>query len=163
MKQRQYRFSALAAVLAMLTLSVPATAGEQVPFKGQSSGVVKTVGFDPVAGIVYVHGEGTGTATHLGYFTVTGDVQIHLPAPGIVLGTYTLTAANGDKIFLTMGGRGIDSTHGLGNFLVIGGTGRFQGATGNYQQIITFAAGDPSTAAVAYTEVFEGTISSGGQ
>ena len=56
MKQRLYRFRALAAVLAALTLSGPATAGEQVPFKGQSSGVATTVGFDPVAGIVYVHG-----------------------------------------------------------------------------------------------------------
>jgi hypothetical protein len=161
MNQRLYRFNTLAAVLTALTLSGPAIAGEQVPFKGQSSGVVTTVGFDPIAGIVYAHGEGTGTATHLGYFTVTGDVQIHLAA-GIVLGTYTLTAANGDKLFLTMGGGGLDATHGFANFVVIGGTGRFQGATGTYKQIITFAAPQPQNP-VAYTEVLEGTISFGGQ
>jgi hypothetical protein len=166
MKQRLYRFRALAAVLAALTMSAPATAREQVPFKGQSSGVATTVGFDPVAGIVYVHGEATGTATHLGYFTFTGNVEIHLSAGnpfGIVLGTATITAANGDKLFLTSGGVGIDTTHGLGTFTVVGGTGRFQGATGTYQQIITFAATGIVEGSIAYTEVLEGTISSGGQ
>ena len=164
MKQRLYRFRALAAVLAALTLSGPATAGEQVPFKGQSSGVVTTVGFDPVAGIVYVHGVGEGEATHLGHFSVTGDVKIHL-ATGIVLGTYTLTAANGDMLFLTMSGGGTDPTHGFGTFTFVGGTGRFQGATGSYQQTIAFAAqGLPGTSqTIPYTEVLEGTISSGHQ
>jgi hypothetical protein len=80
-----------------------------------------------------------------------------------VLGTATITAANGDKLFLTSGGVGIDTTHGLGTFTVVGGTGRFQGATGTYQQIITFAAKGIVEGSIAYTEVLEGTISSGGQ
>ena len=166
MKQRLYRFRALAAVLAALTLSGPATAGEQVPFKGQSSGVVTTVGFDPVAGIVYVHGVGKGEATHLGYFSVTTDVQIHFPTGivfGIVLGTSTLTAANGDMLFAKLVGYGVDPTHGLGTFTILGGTGRFQGATGSYQQTITFLALPGTSETIPYTEVLEGTISSGHQ
>ncbi len=59
MKQRLYGFSILVAVLAALILSAPATAAaKQVPFIGRSSGVVRAVGFDPVAGIAYTRVEG---------------------------------------------------------------------------------------------------------
>src|SRR5438034_5203050 len=101
MKQRVYGFRILAAVLAALILSGLASAGESVPFKGQSSGVITTVGFDPVAGIVYTHEVGEGEATHLGHFALTGDAKIYLPS-GMVEETLTLTAANGDKLFLTL-------------------------------------------------------------
>ncbi len=158
MKQRLHGFSVLAAVLAALTLSGPATARESVPFKGQSSGVVMAVGFDPVAGIAYSHVEGEGEATHLGHFTVTGNVAVVL-ATGIPLGTWTLTAANGDMLFLAMGGFGIDPTHGFGAFTVVGGTGRFKGATGYYQQIITFAVPPGTADNIRYSDVLTGTIS----
>ena len=163
MKQRLYWFSVLAAVLVALSLSGPAmAAGQQVPFKGRSSGVVTAVGFDPVAGIAYSQVEGEGQATHLGRFTVTADVAVTV-ATGIPQGTWTLTAANGDMLFLTMGGHGIDPTHGFGAFTVVGGTGRFQGATGYYEQIITFATDPGSSPSTAYTDVLEGTISFGHQ
>jgi hypothetical protein len=162
MKRRLYGFSALAAVLAALTLSGPATAaGKQVPFKGQSSGVVTAVGFDPVAGIAYTLVEGEGEATHLGRFTVTGDVAVDV-ATGIPQGTWTLTAANGDMLFLEMGGHGIDETHGFGAFTIVGGTGRFEGATGYYEQIITFAVPLGTADVIPYTDVLAGTISSVG-
>jgi hypothetical protein len=52
----------------------------------------------------------------------------------------TLTAANGDTLVLSMVGRGgSDPTHGFGTSTVVGGTGRFQGTTGSYEQAITFA------------------------
>ena len=85
MKQRLYGFRILTAVLAALTLSGSAIAGEQVTFKGGSSGVVTAVGFDPVAQIAYTHLEGQGQATHLGHFTVTGNVAVKV-ATGIPLG-----------------------------------------------------------------------------
>ena len=74
MKLRIYGFKVLAAVLAALTLSGPAIAGKFVPFKGKSSGVITTVGFDPVNGIAYLHGTGEGEATHLGHFAMAADV-----------------------------------------------------------------------------------------
>jgi hypothetical protein len=158
MKQRLHGFKVLTAVLAALALSWPAAAaGQQVPFKGQSSGVVTTVGFDPVAGIEYTRLTGEGQATHLGRFTVTGYVAIDVAA-GLVQGTFTLTAANGDMLFLLMAGGGIDPTHGFGTFTVVGGTGRFQGATGRYEQAITFAT-PPGPSDIAYTDTLEGTIS----
>ena len=158
MKQRLFGFSVLAAVLAALTLSGPATAREQLPFKGRSSGVVTAVGFDPVAGIAYTYVKGEGQATHLGRFTVTGNVQV-VVATGIAVGTWTLTAANGDMLFLAMGGHGIDATHGFGVFTVVGGTGRFQGVTGHYEQIITFAVPLGTSDIIPYTDALEGTIS----
>jgi hypothetical protein len=148
----------MTALFLTAALAGPASAEEQVSFKGTSSGVVTAVGFDPVAGIAYTHVEGEGHATHLGQFTVTGDVAVDV-ATGIPLGTWTLTAANGDMLFLDMGGHGIDATHGFGAFTVAGGTGRFQGATGYYEQIITFAVPLGSSDIIPYTDVFVGTIS----
>jgi hypothetical protein len=42
------------------------------------------------------------------------------------------------------------------------GTGRFQGATGYYEQIITFALPPGTVEVDAYTDVLEGTISTPG-
>jgi hypothetical protein len=158
MKQRLYGIKVLATILAMLAVSGAANAGKLEPFKGTSRGVVTNVGFDPANGIAYAHGSGEGEATHLGRFTTTGDVSVDL-ATGIVLGTYTLTAANGDMLFLTMRGHGISPVQGSGSFIILGGTGRFQGATGYYESIITFAG--PMAPVVPYFDVFEGAISFG--
>ncbi len=158
MKRRLFGVSVLVAVLAALMLSGLTMAAEkQVPFKGRSSGTVTTLG-PPVGGVVQTRAEGQGQATHLGRFTETGDVGIDV-ATGIPQGTWTLTAANGDMLFLTMTGHGIDETHGFGAFTVVGGTGRFEGATGYYEQIITFAVPLGTSDSIPYSEVFEGTIS----
>ena len=161
MKQRLYGFCILAAVLAALTLSGLATAApKQVPFKGRSSGIVTTVGFDPVAGIAYAQVEGQGQATHLGRFTQTGDAAVDV-VTGNARGTWTLTAANGDSLFLKFEAKPTtDSTHGLAAFTVVGGTGRFQGASGFYEQTITFTV-TPGTSDSTFTDVLQGTISFG--
>ena len=162
MKQRLYWFSVVVAVLAALTLSALAmAAGQAVPFKGRSSGVVTTVGIDPVAGLVHTHAAGQGQATHLGHFTQTGDTTVDLTT-GNARGTWTLTAANGDMLFLEMTAYGIDPTHGVGTFTVVGGTGRFQGATGSYEQIIVFVS-EPGATNTTFTDVLTGTISFGRQ
>jgi hypothetical protein len=82
--------------------------------------------------------DGEGEATHLGHFTVTAKVVVDLSA-GTVTGSWMLTAADGDVLFVTFVGFGIDPTHGGGDMTVVGGTGRFQGATGHYTQRITFS------------------------
>ena len=149
----------MAAMFLAAVLAGPAAARNQVPFKGQSSGVVTTVGFDPVAGIAYIRGEGEGEATHLGRFTVTGNVAVDV-ATGIPLGNWTLTAANGDMLFLTMGGHGIDATHGSGAFTVVGGTGRFRGRPGTTSRSSRLPS-RRDCGCIPYTDVLEGTISSG--
>ena len=123
-----------------------------VPFKGESSGVITATGFDPVAGIAFAHIEGEGHATHFGRLTVSGDVALNL-VTGVPLGTWTLTAANGDMLFLDM-----TASPDAGLFTVTGGTGRFEGASGFYEQIITFSAPPGSVDVNPYSDVLEGTI-----
>ena len=160
MKRQRYGFKLLAAVLAAFTLIGTATAGKpMVPFKGQSSGVVTTVGFDPELGVVSVHGEGQGEATHLGRFTATSDVSIYVLTPNfVVIGNWTFVAANGDKLFAHgIGSAGADPLHGVGSFTITGGTGRFKGASGSFQQIITVTC--PGAPVNPYSEVlYNGTI-----
>ena len=60
---------------------------------------------------------------------------------GVAIGNWIYVTANGDKLFVHMvGSGGADPLHGIGTFTITGGTGRFRGASGSYQQIITFAA-----------------------
>jgi hypothetical protein len=159
MKQRWYGVGALLAVLAALTLSAPAlAAAKQVPFKARSSGVATTTGFDPVAMIASTRVEGQGQATYLGQFTATAVAEVDV-VTGNAHGSWTLTAANGDQLFLTFTAvPSSDSTHGIGTFTIVGGTGRFAGATGFYEQIIEFAD-VPGTADATYTDVLTGMIS----
>lgn len=159
MKPRFFSIRLLMMGLAALTLSGPASAGKQEPFKGTSSGVVTTVGFDKEAGISYTRVAGEGQSTQLGRFAVTAYLA-YTVATGIARGVSMLTAANGDQLFLTMTGRGIDATHGQGTLTVVGGTGRFQGATGSFEQTITFAVAPGSTTSdsIAFTDVLEGRL-----
>jgi hypothetical protein len=162
MKQRLDRISFLVTALAALALSGPARAGQTVPFKDTSSGVVETVGFSYPYLTTLVVGE--GNATHLGHFTVTAVVIVDVSTPcGAAEGDWTLIAANGDTLQSHMTGCGIDAFHGFGDFTVTGGTGRFQGATGHYTSIITFTYPVASGATInPYVDVAEGAISSPG-
>jgi hypothetical protein len=150
------KFTAIVAVMAALPLIGPASAGEPVPFKGQSAGQITTTGFDPVQGIVSTHEVGEGEATHLGRFTVVGDVSVYVFTPtGIAIGNFTFTAANGDKVFAILSAHaGADPLHGEGTITIVSGTGRFQGVTGSFQVLTTFAV-DPSTApVVGFSDLF---------
>jgi hypothetical protein len=159
MKQRLYRFSIVACVLTTLNLSVLATAGDEVPFKARSGGLITNVGFDPAQNIVYLHQSGTGQATQLGRFALDGNSEVLLAA-STTRTSLTLTAANGDQLFLKGDdGRGTGPTSAAGTLRVIGGTGRFEGATGSLQFVLTFAIAPPTMEPNPYTEVIEGTIS----
>ena len=124
----------VAAALA-LALAGPVSAGDHVPFKGSLAG---TATITPLGGpIVAVEIDATGTATYLGKFM--------LEAPHIVdqstltaVGTYTLTAANGDTLTADLAGtaRMVEPPNVIAiteTATVTGGTGRFAGATGSIQ------------------------------
>lgn len=132
--------------------------GQSVPFKETSTGIISTTGFDAVHGVIFTHVEGEGDATHLGHYTVKADVSIDA-ATGIPTGDWTLTAADGDMLFVDMTGHGIDSLHGFGEFTIVGGTGRFRGATGYYEQIATFGIPLGTADIIPYLNVSFGTIS----
>ncbi len=62
-RMKKLQKSALVATLLIsiptcLVYSSPKTVVKQIPFKGQSGGVITTVGFDPIKLIAYTHVEG---------------------------------------------------------------------------------------------------------
>jgi hypothetical protein len=70
MKRYSFRASLALATFAVLGLTGPASAAEQVPFKGSLEGVVTVTPVVPPF-IVDVLVEGAGSATQLGQFAVT--------------------------------------------------------------------------------------------
>jgi hypothetical protein len=123
-------------VLALVALA-PARAGNGgTPFTARLSG---TAAF---TGPTTVDFHGGGVANQLGRFTGSGVALLDAPTgtcPGGVPGipnvhTETLTAANGDTLVVRMVNVGCPTGpttfHGTGHWTVIGGTGRFENATG---------------------------------
>lgn len=129
-------------------------AAQHVPFKGNLRG---TQAFDPALGSV--NGSATGTATHLGLFTVEFPHTVDF-ATRTGKGTYTFTAANGDTLTADFIGQAQGAPPLVSiveQATVTGGTGRFAGATG------TFTVQRQFNQATGVTEgSFEGTISSVG-
>lgn len=73
-----------------------------------------------------------GTATHLGLWTAVGSVKfIFENGTTRSFGVATFTAANGDKLEAISEGT-LDPNTGIdrGGFHFVGGTGRFEGASG---------------------------------
>jgi len=80
------------------------------------------------------------------------------------VGTFTMTAANGDMLFLDAAGGVVpaDPTKIFWNYTVTGGTGRFEGATGCFTAHIQLAAIVGSISPNAYVAQIEGSISTPG-
>ena len=155
------RFSSTASlalvVATVLGLVSPAAAGEQVPLKGILVGDVTHTAIDATHERVDI--EATGIATHLGHFTL--DVpHVVDRATRTAVGSYEFTAANGDTVYAEFTGQAtpteipgvlyIEET-----VTIMGGTGRFAGATGSFIVERWY-----DTAAGTTTGSFEGTISS---
>src|SRR5262245_54731592 len=142
-------------LVAMIAVGVvgltPATAGNaQVPFEAH------TLGTPAWTSVNTVETHGVGNATGVGRFTNSGVIVLSGPTgscPGGGPGypnvhTETLTTPNGDTLVIGILGfacqAGPDSWEGAGIWSVIGGTGRFEGTTG--QGTLTgradFAAGE---------------------
>ena len=138
------RGAALALLSTCLVVTAPAAAGERkepklVPFRGTAAGTYEV---QPPPPNVIITATGVGQATHLGRFsflirnTVT---PVATPRPGCVTSTTetftaTLTAANGDTLTLVGTGTGCQNPPTVAvvdTATVTGGTGRFEGATGD--------------------------------
>jgi hypothetical protein len=125
----------LGAVGAVGIRAIPASAAgtHQVPFSASYSGTAILT--SPTSATF----SGTGIATYLGastneaYSVVTG---LDSSCPGGLANDHheTLTAANGDTLSLISYDVGCpmgpSQFHGIGHWVVTGGTGRFSGATG---------------------------------
>ena len=123
--------------LFVLLATIPASAVER-PFALSGSGVATLIVNDsgvPIGAVA----TGSGTATHLGQWTVTGNPQYTPDDQGVLhsSGEATLTSANGDKLFIQIDGI-LDPVAGVdqGVFRFLGGTGRFQAASGTAQFVV---------------------------
>lgn len=145
-------------VLPALALPMQAAANDRLPLKGSESGTFRILGPCETGGMAL---EVTGT----GHTTTLGNYSGHYrecfdPATGAVTGgTFTLTAANGDKVFGTFEGQArptddptVVSYDDPG--VITGGTGRFANAGGSMTTsgLANLATGD-------YTGTITGSLS----
>ena len=134
----------------------PTPAAATVPFKGTLEGSQTTTPLEPPLAFSVV--SATGTATHLGRFTVEIPHTVNF-ATATGDGTYTFTAANGDTLTADFTGEAqvgpIISI--VEHATITGGTGRFAGAAGTFTAHRLF---DPVNGTT--TGSFEGTISAPG-
>ena len=136
--KRFMKIRTLMIALFLLLGTIPVSAVER-PFALHGSGVATLI-IDESGHLIGATPTGSGTATHLGQWTVTGNVK-YIPDNNGVLhssGDATLTAANGDKLQFQIDGildpvAAVDS----GIFYIVGGTGRFEGASGSANFMVT--------------------------
>jgi hypothetical protein len=141
-------------ILFLLLGTIPASAVER-PFALNGAGVATLITNEagiPIGAIP----TGSGTATHLGRWTVAGNVAYTPDNNGVLhsSGQATITAANGDKLQVEIDGI-LDPVAGMdqGVFRFVGGTGRFEGVTGTANFVVTL---NPLTSGFELTVV--GTI-----
>jgi hypothetical protein len=153
-----YRVAVVAASLAWLvgcsqstsptaptSLAAPAVgadrvgSGRELPFKGTLEGGFTFVPDPPPSTFASVDfAPLTGNATHLGRFTLKGPHRVNLATtPATATGTFEFTAANGDTLMASFTGLGTPTaTPGIASIVetatIVGGTGRFAGATGRF-------------------------------
>jgi len=135
--KRFTKIRTLMPILFLLLGTIPVSAAER-PFALSGSGVATLITNEagmPIGAIP----TGSGTATHLGQWTVTGNVKYTPDANGVLhsSGDATITAANGDKVQIQIEGV-LDPVAGMdqGIFHIVGGTGRFEGATGDANFVV---------------------------
>lgn len=160
MKRYSFVAGLALAALAVLGLSGPVAAGDQVPFKGHFAGDVTITLLTPP--FVEVDTEASGKATHLGKFTLEIPAVVNR-ANLTAVGSYEFTAANGDTVYAEFTGQAsLTATPGVLAIVetatITGGTGRFAGATGGFvvERLYDRIAG-------TIVGSFKGTISSPGR
>jgi hypothetical protein len=98
---------------------------------------VETADIDFATLIMLVDGNGTGHASHLGQFTYTYNFVVDL-STGLGVGSAEFTAANGDTFNTEITALGVPEFPGstrnrvVEQHTIVGGSGRFQEATGNF-------------------------------
>lgn len=120
----------------IVVLAFPVAGDELVPFRAAIDSEPIIVGACGPACLELEIG-GEGVATYLGRTEIQGPSQVDL-LQGLQTGTSTLTAANGDTIVIAIEGTAqasgpapTDPVTFQGAWVVIGGTGRFEDATGS--------------------------------
>ena len=122
----------------LLLGTIPASAVER-PFALNGKGVATLI-TDESGHLIGATPTGSGTATHLGQWTVTGNVTYTPDSNGVLHsgGNATITAANGDKLQVQIDGI-LDPIAAVdqGVFNFVGGTGRFEGVSGSANFLVS--------------------------
>ena len=125
-------------VVMLLGTTIPASAIER-PFALKGTGVATLV-TDDAGHLIGAIPTGSGTATYLGQWTVSGNVKYTPDNNGVLRssGDATIVAANGDKLYTRIDGI-LDPVAAMdqGVFYFVGGTGRFEGATGSANFVVS--------------------------
>ncbi len=136
--KRFAKIRTLMPILFLLLGTIPVSAVER-PFALNGAGVATLIVNEqglPTGAVA----TGSGTATHLGRWTVTGNPQYTPDSNGVLhsSGQATITAADGDKLFVQIEGI-LDPGSGTdqGQFYFLGGTGRFVGASGSANFVVS--------------------------
>jgi hypothetical protein len=146
-------FVLLTSGVLMVAATSPAHAKSSVPFKGSDSGSAQVISNS--GGILHTADTASGHATHLGRYTLVASETIDLATGAITVGSFTLTAANGDTVTGTYSGQALPGLTGYNvSGPITGGTGRFAGATG-----FLFWHGTFDPVALTLTDEISGTIS----
>jgi hypothetical protein len=122
----------LLVVLASTAFAARAETDRQLLLKGT---VEATETQQPVFPINYVNLTGSGNATQLGLYTYTLQAELYIPTL-TATSIATFFAADGSSLFAQGTGQGtLTGTPGIVSIVetltITGGTGRFEGATGN--------------------------------
>jgi hypothetical protein len=136
------------------SLSVSA---QPTPFKGLLEGTATVTPLTPPMASVVI--TASGNATKLGQFTLQVPHLVNF-ATRIGIGTYTFTAANGDRLTADFTGQAEGTPPNISiveRATITGGTGRFEGATGSFtvERLFNQATG-------ITTGSFDGVISGAG-
>ena len=122
----------------LLLVTISASAVER-PFALSGAGVATLI-TDDAGNLIGATPTGSGTATHLGRWTVAGNVNYTPDNNGVLRsnGVATITAANGDTLQVQIDGI-LDPVAAVdqGVFRMVGGTGRFAGATGEAKFVVS--------------------------
>ena len=113
-----------------------AEAKEEVPIKGSLHAVEFFVVQFPT---LFVEASGSGIATHLGRYTVTYVSEVYIPTL-MGSGSAHFIAANGDSLVTEVTGQANPTENPdilsiVETFTIVGGTGRFDGASGQFTEV----------------------------
>ena len=136
--KRFTKIRTLILTLFVLLATIPASAVER-PFALNGTGVATLI-TDDAGHLIGAIPTGSGTATHLGQWTVSGNVKYTPDNEGVLRssGDAIIVAANGDKLHTKIDGI-LDPIAAMdqGVFYFVGGTGRFEGASGSANFVVS--------------------------
>lgn len=157
---RFHRSQPVLVACALMTSALPgssvARADTCTPWHIDVSAQFSSSTYDDDGNLVHAESAGSGHVSHLGAVSVAGLNSFTPLENGLLRidGDGVFVAANGDQIFVNFDGSVMDlgTGAGTGTYVVTGGTGRFQGATGTAD----FASS--SLAPSGFTLVGDGTL-----